>query len=151
MSREKPRRWPFAYFMNIVNVAGVAAFVLWRNITNKSNEPVGHQRDHFLENLATQMVYDQIKRRSTKGLNASALQAMSLLTGIENEQPSTSTDSTPRLQRKSRCHMCPSVINRKQKQVCDMCKRNVCKQHAIAILRCKLCLKQPILNSSDSE
>lgn len=51
------------FFMNMVNVAGIAAFVLWRTAHGLLHEPTGEERKHFLTRLYTELTYEQIMRR----------------------------------------------------------------------------------------
>lgn len=49
------RRWPMAMFYNLINVAGVAAFVLYRTINGLGNERVNRKRK-FLSDLSDQFL-----------------------------------------------------------------------------------------------
>lgn len=149
--QRKTNRWPFSFFMNLLNVGAVAAFVMWRTANEKLNEPTRQERKHFLTRMYTELVHEHIIRRSMVGLSKLQQQAIHDIVGDPN-QPGPSGPKKPKtkLQRK-RCYMCPHSKARKIKQICEICKRNVCKEHASAILHCRNCKKQPILNSSNSE
>ncbi|XP_031618126.1 piggyBac transposable element-derived protein 4-like [Contarinia nasturtii] len=148
--QRKTNRWPMAYFMNLVNVAGMAAFVLWRTANNKLGQPVKEERKKFLTCLYIELTYQHISRRTTSNLSISERQSINDIIGNDplSVEPSTS-EVQPK--RRRRCHICPRKIDRKSKQQCGICHRNVCKEHAYEIIRCKSCHVQPIINASDSE
>lgn len=151
--QRKTSRWPLAYFMNLVNVSGIASFVIWRNVNNQTDKPVHTDRKRFLTNLVIQLTHDQIKRRSMSGLHRMQLESIrSVIGNLEEDAEAGPSEAEPPSKRaKVRCYICPSKKGRMVRQTCDVCKRNVCNEHAIAILKCKNCSRQPILNSSDSE
>lgn len=147
--QRQTRRWPMAVFMNFINVAGVAAFVIWQNVNKKFGDPVGQQRKIYFTTLSMQLTYDQIKRRSLVGLNASIQESIaSIISQSENVE---STDEPPQKKVKHRCYVCPHKLARKIKQSCDVCNRNICREHSVPTLRCVNCIKKPIINASDSE
>ncbi|XP_031627431.1 uncharacterized protein LOC116343496 [Contarinia nasturtii] len=115
-------RWPFAFFMNLINVCGVAAFVVYNTSHDITHEQYAFQRKTFLIELYEGLVYDHIVRRTARGMNASNQSAFKevrehLLGQEEQEAP-----VTPRQRRA--CHLCPSSINRKTKTCCDKCNKN---------------------------
>ncbi|XP_031639228.1 piggyBac transposable element-derived protein 4-like isoform X2 [Contarinia nasturtii] len=149
--QRKTNRWPMAYFMNLVNVAGVAAYAMWRTANNKLDDRVKEERKNFLTRLYIELTYQQIARRSTQGLTIGQRQSISDILGNNTTvvEPSTSRATKKNIRR--RCHICPRSVDRKIKQMCEVCRKNVCKQHAYSIIKCKKCQKQPVINSSDSE
>lgn len=151
--QRKTKRWPLAYFMNLLNVAGVAAYVIWRNLTGRVDEPSGRERKKFLGELSAQMTLPQIQRRSLVGLSIPHKELIRSVIGkdimAEAEAPS---NEPPSKKIKRRCYMCPSRIDRKVKQVCNVCENNVCNEHSTTVLRCNNCSrKKVVVNSSDSE
>lgn len=138
----------FAFFMNLLNVAGVAAFIIHRIINHTEDEPTDKQRKKFIVNLCEELSYDHIKRRPTLGL--SHIDQANISTVLAQQDDAEASTSAPP-QKRRRCAYCPSRISRKVKQICSVCRKNVCNEHAIAILKCKKCAMQPIINSSDSE
>lgn len=142
--QRKTNRWSFAYFMNLLNVGGVAAYVLWRTANGKLNEPTEKERKHFLTRLYTELTYEHIRRRSVAGLSKSQQQMIRGIIGDPNE-PGPS--GPPQKKGKRRCHLCPHAKSRKIKQICEVCKRNVCKEHATAIIRCRECKKSQLSTS----
>lgn len=149
--QRKTNRWPFAFFMNAINVGALAAFVIHRNISGLDGQPVLTQRKNFFLKLAEEMIYDHVKRRSVVGLPLLHQEMISSVVGDNAAESSNSSAKRVRPRIKKRCVYCPSKKDRKIKQICQVCKKNVCNKHAISILKCKRCAKMPIVNSSDSE
>lgn len=147
--QRQTNRWPFVYFMNLINVTGIAAFVLWRTENGQIDQPVGRKRKRFLIRLSNEMTYDQIKRRSTA--NVSSLVRTTIGAVVGNDEGKAIDPLSELPSKRRRCHICPSARDRKVKQLCDDCHRNVCKEHSFMILKCSKCTKQSIIISNDSE
>lgn len=154
-AQRKTNRWPFAFFMNLINVAGVASFVLWRTVTGKIEDRVGMERKKHLTQISAELTHAHIKRRSMIGLSIAHQQSIRSVFGSESEEiESTSTNAPPAKRAKRRCYICPHRRARKIKQTCDDCHRNVCSEHARATFKCQECFHKPKLskiNVEDSE
>lgn len=150
--QRKTNRWPLAYFMNLINVADIASFIVWRNINNRFNEPVRTERKDYLKVLALQMTYEHIKSRSLVGLSKPHQEIIQrFVAESEDDAASTSTGPPPAKKARRRCYLCPSKLSRKVKQTCDKCRRNVCTPHSISTLLCQSCAEQSNENPADSE
>lgn len=144
-------RWPFAFFMNLINVCGVAAFVIYNVAHGIRQEQYAFQRKKFLIALSEELVYDQIVRRSTHGLTKShrtTLKEVRESLNITENVPETSSAQPL----KRACHLCESHINRKTKTCCSKCNKNVCGEHSTTTVSCDTCQKkrQHENTSSDS-
>ncbi|XP_058836768.1 piggyBac transposable element-derived protein 4 [Topomyia yanbarensis] len=148
--QRKTNRWPHAIFFNMINVVAVAAFVIHRNVSGRTEQPVGSTRKRFLVNLTDQLVYHQIKRRSKIGLRSHNQLNIDLVLGKESSLQITKTGTKIQKSRK-RCALCPPSKDRKVKQACLDCHCNVCNEHSVTIMKCRNCAKLPTLNESDSE
>ena len=62
--KRKTRRWPMTFFYNIIDTAGVAAYVLWYTRHPDYQTGKSHKRRLFLVDIAQSMVHDQLVRRS---------------------------------------------------------------------------------------
>lgn len=105
-------RWPFAFFMNLMNMCGVPAFDIYNVTHGIQQENYTFQRKKLLITFSDELVYDQIARRSTHGMNASLRSNLSEvrehLKILGSSGTSRNTENTPQ---KRRCHMCPPAIN----------------------------------------
>lgn len=135
--KRKTNRWPLVYFFNIIDVCGVASFVIWRNI-----HPDWHiskkrrLRKIFLREITTELVLGQIRRRSLSGLHKSHT---SLIQTTLNQVPTTAETSAREVRKRKRCYICPSKKSRMSTQLCDKCKQTVCGEHSEKILTCTNC------------
>lgn len=135
--KRKTNRWPLAYFFNIIDVCGIASFVIWRNIHPDWHISKKRRiRKIFLREMATELVMGQIRRRSLSGLHKSLT---SLVRTTLNQVPTTAGCSAPEARKRKRCHICPSKKSRMSTQFCDKCKQTVCGEHSEKILICRNC------------
>lgn len=147
-------RWPFAFFMNLINVAGIAAFVIYNTVHGISSERSSFDRKKFLIELSEAMVYDQVARRSTRGMKESNRQMLgdvrrSLQIPESNEnEPQQSKAQQPT---KRSCHLCPSKINRKTRTCCEKCNNHVCGEHSITVVTCENCAKKRLHENTSSD
>ena len=128
--------------MNLLDVAGIAAYVIY----NKQNPTIyantKESRRIFLRATAEGLMQPQIYRRETLRLNSRAKLSRETL---RIELSSVSTSKKRKVERKHtstvkrRCHMCESKADRKQRQVCDICQKNVCGEHSTVIRTCQKC------------
>lgn len=133
-------RWLFAYFMNLLNVCGVASFIIYNATHGIQQAQYAFQRKKFLITLSDELVYDQIARRSTQGLNASLRSNLSDVR--ESLDIPTSSGSSTKEQQKRRCHLCPPSIGRRTKTCCNKCNKNVCGEHCQTTILCEKCQKK---------
>lgn len=147
-------RWPNAFFMNLLSVGAVAAYTIYRHSFNIQEAPKQKARKKFLSLLAEQLTYDHIKKRSVRGLSLYDQSVIQQVIGPNVHDDCAESSSRPppaKIARttKARCHICPTAINRKARQTCGKCSKNVCNEHSVATLTCCKCLHE--LNSSDSQ
>src|SRR6218665_1982241 len=137
--KRKSSRWPLSLFFNIVDVSCIAALIIWL-----CNSPEGASRSRsrrcrlFMLQLDRELVQEQNAVRSA---NPRALQGevrssikraniQGVQTAVEGNQRSKAPP------RKRRCHICPRSADRKVKQECAVCSRNVCMEHATPGVMC---------------
>lgn len=136
MCKRRTNRWPFAYFMNILDVSGVAAYVVWKKLFPSWNNKKHEKRRLFLINIAESLVVPEIQRRNLHGVSKTTKTCMLQFV------PSTSTATEPRTipeNKKRRCHICPAKRARMQRQTCDRCNINVCNDHCKTTRVCSKC------------
>jgi len=138
MCKRKTNRWPFAMFLNCLDVAGVAAFVIWMSKYPEWELSKKHKRRLFLKSVAESLIEPQVQRRaSLPGLHSSMRTAIGLA-GFHVAPPAPGraagggavAAAVPPTAQRARCYMCPTHPGRKQKQTCDRCKKNVCNEHS---------------------
>lgn len=145
--QRRTNRWPFAFFMNLINVAGVAANVIYKTTFQVQSSTKFSQRKKFLHDLTEQLVHEQIKRRSRIGLYRLDQLNLDNIVGPSTDEPGPSGEPPAKAARR-RCYICPSNQDRKVKQCCEKCKKNVCNDHAVTSIICSRC--RAYMNTSDS-
>ena len=136
-SRRKTNRWPMAVFYNMIDVAGVAALVIW--LHNNADESAARSRRKFLMKLGEMLLAEHINQRmqNPRALQKHARQALTALGYLKApiaDQPSATVNT------KRRCELCPRKVDRKVKQSCRKCARSVCGEHSC--LMCDDCASQ---------
>lgn len=147
--QRKSNRWPNTFFMNVINVCGIAAYVLYRNSFEVKEGPRHSLRKEFLNKLADQLTYNHIKKRSIRGLSTIDQTVIEQVIRKNEPQNDAHLAPPPAKMIRRRCYLCPSNISRKVKQCCGKCNKNVCNEHGNTILTCQKCFAD--LNSSDSQ
>lgn len=142
-TQRSTQRWPFSFFMNLLNVAGVAAFVIFRVMNNIDLEQTDKKRKQFILQMSEELTYDQIKRRATVGLSR---ETRSIIENVMHDATMPEGVATPEVvdaepppAKRRRCYQCPRNIDRKIKQICCICKKNVCNEHSVTTLTCGKC------------
>ena len=136
MCKRRTNRWPMAFFMNCLDVSGVAGFVLWKATYPNWNRARHNVRHLFLESVAESLILPQIRRRSVKGLHKDTLAVMALHTSSDLQ-----SDAPPAKmpKKKNRCYLCTK--DRKQRQCCDTCGKHVCNEHSVFRRQCCQCIR----------
>ncbi|XP_046392323.1 piggyBac transposable element-derived protein 4-like [Ischnura elegans] len=67
MCKRRTNRWPFAFFMNGLDVSGVAACVVWMNTHPNWNADKHYSRRLFIQSVSESLVQVHIERRSNLG------------------------------------------------------------------------------------
>ena len=134
--RRKINRWPMTFFFNMVDVAGIAAFVIWITKNPAWNERKSHRRRLFLQELGRNLVDSHLNRRRQ---NPAALQRNVRIAMQSLGFPIVdSTTVVSKAGVKQRCHLCPRVRDRKVVTCCSSCKKACCPDHQEII--CRSCL-----------
>lgn len=137
MSKRRSNRWPMAFFFNLLDVAGVAAFVVWMSKNPDWMERKHYKRRLFLEEVTEQLVRPHILRRSEnlQGIQKEIVAAMECMVGPIGQMPPAAEEQSA----KSRCYLCPRSKDKKVKATCAVCDKHVCPKHSKKSLICKDC------------
>ena len=121
-------------FMNMLDVAAVAAYVVWMEQMQDWNHGKSNKRHRFLSELSNQLVLpEQIRRfENPRAMQKGANKALELL-GFQStpEVPAASVGGP------GRCHVCPPNYDRKVRIRCNTCNRHCCSDHSKVI--CEEC------------
>lgn len=150
MIKRKTNRWPFAFFMNLLDVTNIAAYVLWCKKFPAWNSKKSNKRNLFLRVLGEELVSPLIQQREKiPQLNNASRSAISNFSAYVNNSDRVNKSSSTILSppdeipppdaKRRRCHMCPYQKSKKQKQICNKCMKNVCNEHSTSTRMCSAC------------
>lgn len=139
MSIRRIRRWPMTYFFNLLDLAGVAAFVVWISTHPHWNENKTNKRCLFLHEVTEGLVRAHILKRFhiTAKLPREIVTAMESMVGPLQRTTSTAVTTDE----KGRCYLCTRERDRKGRTSCEKCKKHVCPEHSKTIIICEECGK----------
>lgn len=147
--KRKTNRWPLAMFYNMLDIAGLATFIVFAE-----NDPLQEKKNYrrkFLQDLGKELAKSNIQNRAK---SPRVWQHFSVKSGIEcmlgaplaHQTPTTNTniqprDKTGRLQVTGKCYVCRETEKkqRKTRKSCNACSRPVCNEHSENITKCHTC------------
>lgn len=143
-TKRKTRRWPLAFFYNILDIAAYAAYITYME-NNPHFNSTNYTRRLYLQQVAEQLGMDEIVSRSQ---NAQIMRHFGPRSGIESmlgkpinavvvnvPHVSEERDVTGRIQQKGKCHLC--VKRRATRKECSLCCKPVCVEHSSNKVVCK--------------
>lgn len=149
--KRKTLRWPVSFFYNIIDLAGLAAYIIHKN----NNPIIGKKTDSrrtFLKALGRELAMPAILSRSqtpTVYRNFSTKVAIECMLGKPVEMPVPKSvpvdqqivrDATGRLPVLGVCYKClVAKIRRKTRKECNHCRRPICAEHTKTISLCPPC------------
>ena len=127
---------------HLVDVAGVAAFIIWTFQHSEWNASKTNKRKLFLKDLGEQLVAAKISTRiqksRTRKASRAAIEQMGYSFQQAEEDLPLAADALAPPPRK-RCHLCPHSKHRKNQQLCHKCQRKVCGEHSVTTKICLHC------------
>jgi hypothetical protein len=141
-AKRKCRRWPYTVAMNLVDIAGVNASIIYRHMNPAlSVREKSHMHLKFLKAAGYQLVDAHIRRRmATQCLTGPILIAMQLL-GYEPIAKQPDEKMKPHtLTKQARCAFCPRENDRKVRVCCGCCSKPMCTDHRAFV--CVACSEQ---------
>lgn len=147
--KRRTLRWPLSFFFNIIDVAGLASYIIYRHNNPRTRTP--DQRRLFLKDLANELCRPSIEQRGTNQLimrNHFIKSAVEMVLGRRapivpmeaagRQQPHGRRGPTPVV---GRCIICRDQTrkHRKTRKSCVVCVQPVCDEHSIAKTTCLSC------------
>lgn len=125
-------RWPMRIFMNILDICGLNAYVLYISKHTDWNKGKSHRRQLFIKDLSHELASSNMKRRANNSekLQEHIKQALRDC-GILNIPGRTVkyNDDTNMEKKRGRCYQCTRAEDKKSRIKCDVCKNFVCEDH----------------------
>lgn len=154
--KRKTNRWPQSFFFNILDVAALAAYIIYCDHNPSQNFAIRDSRRRILiTQMGQDMCYPTIQNRAAKPLsirNFSIKNAIECIMGmpiseINEQNPNDSLvavegeDINGRQRHKGNCHICKSESQsrRSSRRACVKCKKAVCKEHSLEFIKCQYC------------
>lgn len=151
-THRRTQRWPLAMFFNIIDVAALAAYIIYYE-NNSMLKKHTNQRRIFLRQLSEELCKSFVEDRST---NAQIMRHHSTKNAIEDilgvqlgavpnvERNVEPRDSTGRIKVTGSCYLCYRLAikrRRKTRKSCDQCEKPVCDEHCAKKVLCFDCDK----------
>lgn len=123
------RRWPMVIFYTILNIAGVNAQIIYMK-NNAKNDIL--RRRMFIRKLITELLSEQIKRRSENTTGVHKPLHLKLQQFHKQSEENEETDTTASTSNKrKRCSTCSaSKKSRLSKYFCKCCEKYLCLEHS---------------------
>lgn len=139
--RRISKRWPMLVFYNLIDIAAVNALALWIFQQPDWQHGKKYIRRLFLEELAKSLARPQLERRTQESRLSSKIKLSLQSLGYQLKVNKLTNKEDMNISVKRRCFICPSKLDRKVKQICDICKKNVCTSHSSSFnsVICQLC------------
>jgi Transposase IS4 len=145
--KRKTHRWPLAFFYNMVNIAGLASYVLY--VEQKKNTKTNERRK-FLKELALELCKTSIeerasnpqctKRHFTKVAMESCLGKEIGNLSLGGSQPTRNPAGHAIVV--GSCYVCRQLHRkqRKTRKSCKICRQPICDEHSTQTATCNPCL-----------
>lgn len=132
-SKRKTKRWPYSFFMNLIDIIALNAFVVYK--TGHSQE----SRYTFLKKLSHQLLMPLMETR--RSINCRLPRA--LVSKMNMFLPARSgsefqSNSSNVIRKRKRCGKCPASADKKTDVTCQHCHAYLCLSHRRVI--CEDCL-----------
>lgn len=151
--KRRTKRWPLALFYNMVDVAALASYILYRS--HHPNSISKDQRRKFLKDLSKHLCMQSVKDRSGNKLITGKYfirSAIEMVLGrpIVAAQSPEIGSKVPFGRRGAstvvgRCYVCQCETRkqRKTRKACAICLKPVCDEHSIQSTTCFSCKETP--------
>lgn len=139
-TRRKINRWPMVLFFNILDIAGIAAFILWLGNNPEWQFSQGTRRRRiFLTELGYDMVTPHMKQRAMTRTIQAPIRAAMKNCGVEVQPRQSHPTSKRSKAKRQRCSLCQRGNDKKTARECASCNRPVCGEHSRQQAVCESC------------
>ncbi|OQV20793.1 hypothetical protein BV898_05139 [Hypsibius exemplaris] len=113
-SVERLRRWPMAFFYDMIDISALNAYIIWTELNPGWNNKTSRRRSAFLKELGRDLVKPFVESTRSKIPNLSLSVKRTIVTMIgkekpfeQNEIPGKSKSSLSSAEKKKHCVHCP--------------------------------------------
>ncbi|XP_018799787.1 PREDICTED: uncharacterized protein LOC108975620 [Bactrocera latifrons] len=145
--KRSTNRWPLAIFYNMLDIAGLASFIIYDELNPAKQSD---KRRSFIIELARQLVIPHMTKRATNPLVwrfAHIRQAMNLFNIKAPESCPSTSDATQQqsyaqvASKRSSCYQCAASSSKKRRKTrynCSKCNRPIyLNEHSMQLYSCK--------------
>ena len=104
------RRWPMTCFYNIIDIALLNSYIVFKDIFPSFFPKNCKPRRYFIDLVAISMI--ETNTEETKECSSIAKKV-----------------KVGNFKVKGRCYLCPRTLDRKQRKTCSLCKKHICEDH----------------------
>jgi hypothetical protein len=128
-------RWPLRFFMNMLVIGALNAFIIWMLKNKDWNQSKPNCRYRFLLELDKELTNPNILRSASNpnGLQlpvVRAIEAAGVYVARNTAAQSTpSTSGQQQSRKRGRCSYCSNSNDRKVNTVCSECRSFICEKH----------------------
>jgi len=126
-SKRSTRRWPVAYFMTLLDIGGLNAYVVY-----SESQKAKPKRSDFLESLCLELVKEYAQNCRPETLHANNATMNNLVVGATNLEKVVRKEETTR----GKCVGCDTFT----RSICHRCSKRVCIEHGKKVSMCSACL-----------
>ena len=137
------RRWPFRVFMDLIDIAALNAYVIWKNKFPEWKKHDRSNRQKFLRQLSIELASPNVTLRQANSSNLSALvkSGFVMFEKSYNVDESINPEFILTQAKRNRCSFCPRDKDKKSAITCSSCSKYLCRDHRIQkkLIYCKNC------------
>ena len=150
--KRRTNRWPMVLFFNMLDVAGVASYIVWmaNNPQWMQTNKNGRRRAYLME-LGKSLVIPHLTRRSQTPQLVSSVRSVidvvqKQLTGPRDQPPALGNapevayGGARQEAKRKRCHLCDRTADKKVNRRCSNCSKPVCAVHSVVQHVCECCI-----------
>lgn len=137
------RRWPMVVFYNMIDVAALAAYVIYRLKNPHWNSKKNEKRRYFLKQLGMSLCHDYIQEHIANGnIQSARRRSLEQLQILYPEVARGIRRVDDRTTGRGRCTFCDRGVDRKVSKRCDDCQRFFCDEHGGVSYLCIRCIEE---------
>ena len=135
--RGATRRWPFALFYNMLDIAALNAYTIFRKLHLEYKKSKASKRRLFITELAESLIMPHMKTRQKIPRLQKPTKEEMIRCGVSFACLSAQRKAAP--QKRKRCALCEISKDKKAWKVCSKYCRHVCPSHSQAYITSNDC------------
>ena len=138
-AKDAPEDGQWQYLVLWIDIARSNSYLLFLSAVK---ETLKMSRRKFSVDLGRELITEHMRRRSKIRELSQDLKGIIRDFLSENLVTTTEPVEAGPARKYRRCYLCPREMDRKIKTNCNVCTRNVCKNHCQTIVQCNTCYQK---------